>query len=48
MDENENTDCPWVDIVRTLRSIPDRDKPCDREVATDGTEIFLYRSMDDM
>lgn len=48
MDEKENTDCPWVDIVRTLRNIPDRGKPRDREVAADGTEILLYRKMDDI
>lgn len=48
MDEKENTECPWVDIVRTLRNIPDRDKPCDREVAVDGTEYLLCRKMDDI
>lgn len=48
MDEKENTDHPLVDIVKTLRSIPDRGKPCDREVAMDGTEILLYRKMEDI
>lgn len=48
MDEKEDTNHPLVDIVKTLRSIPDRDKPCDREVAMDGTEILLYRQAKDI
>lgn len=39
--ENENMDCPLVDITRTLEEIPDRDEPCDREITEDGTEIIL-------
>lgn len=39
--ENENMDCPLVDITRTLEEIPDRDEPCDRENTEDGTEIIL-------
>ncbi len=32
-----------LNIVRTLRNIPDRDKPCDQEVTSDGIRILLYR-----
>lgn len=45
--ENENMDCPLVDITRTLQGIPDRGQPCDREVTSDGTEIILENDMGD-
>lgn len=38
---------PLVDITKILRGIPDREKPCDREVTDDGTEIILEDDMED-
>lgn len=45
MNEQENMDCPLVDIVRTLKDIPDRGEPCDREIADDGTQVILNGDM---
>lgn len=45
--ENENMDCPLMDITRTLQGIPDRSEPCDREIADDGTQIILEGDMGD-
>ena len=45
--ENENMDCPLMDITRTLQGIPDRSQPCDREVTNDGTEIILENDIGD-
>lgn len=47
MEEERSMDCPLVDITRTLRDIPDRSEPCDREIAPDGTEIILEGDMGD-
>lgn len=41
MDEYDEMGCPLVDITKTLRDIPDRGEPCDREITSDGTEIIL-------
>jgi len=46
MSDYDEMDCPLADAAKMLRDIPDRGEPCDRETATDGTEIILEN--DDM
>lgn len=41
MNDYDEMDCPLADAAKTLRDIPDRSEPCDREVTSDGTEIIL-------
>lgn len=41
MDDYDEMGCPLADAAKTLRDIPDRGEPCDREITSDGTEIIL-------